>query len=82
VLLGSPMDSYTFPRLPEIETGEEQDCVIYYLQFEFSQHEGIMGGVNNVEKMLKPLKIRSFEVRSADDVRRALAKMLEELAKL
>jgi hypothetical protein len=32
--------------------------------------------------MLKPLKIRSFEVRSADDVRRALAKMLEELAKL
>jgi hypothetical protein len=82
VLLGSPMDSYTFPRLPEIETGEEQDCVIYYLQFEFSQHKGIMGGVNNVEKMLKPLKIRSFEVRSADDVRRALAKMLEELAKL
>jgi hypothetical protein len=82
VLLGSPMDSYTFPKLPEIETGEEQDCVIYYLQFEFSQQEGIMGGVNNVEKMLKPLKIRSFEVRSADDVRRALAKMLEELAKL
>jgi hypothetical protein len=29
--------------------------------------------------MLKPLKIRSFEVRSADDVRRALAKMLAEL---
>jgi hypothetical protein len=82
VLLGSPMDSYTFPRLPEIETGEEQDCVVYYLQFEFSQQEGIMGRVNNVEKMLKPLKIRSFEVRSADDVRRALAKMLEELAKL
>ncbi len=36
VLLGSPMDFYTFPKLPEIETGEEQDCVIYYLQFEFS----------------------------------------------
>ena len=82
ILLGTPMDFYTFPRLPEIETGEEKDCVIYYLQFEFSQREGITGAIGNVEKMLKPLKIKSFEVRSADDVRRALAKMLEELSKL
>ena len=65
VLLGNPMDFYAFPRLPEIETGEERDCVIYYLQFEFTQREGITGAVGNVEKMLKPLKIRSFEVRSA-----------------
>ncbi len=82
VLLGSPMDFYTFPKLPEIETGEKQDCVIYYLQFEFSERQGITGGVSNVEKMLKPLKIRSFEVRSADDARRALAKMLEEVGRL
>jgi len=82
VLLGSPMDFYAFPKLPEIETGEEQDCVIYYLQFEFSQGEGLTGWANNVEKMLKPLKIRTFEVRSAGDVRRALAKILEELGKL
>lgn len=82
ILLGSPMDFYTFPKLPEIETGEEQDCVIYYLQFEFNQRQGITGSASNVEKMLKPLKIRSFEVRSADDVRRALAKILEELDKL
>jgi len=82
VVLGSPMDFYTFPKLPEIETGEEQDCVIYYLQFEFTQREGVTGAINNVGKMLKPLKMRSFEVRSADDVRRALAKMLDELSKL
>ena len=82
VLLGSPMDFYTFPKLPEIETGEKQDCVIYYLQFEFTERQGITGGISNVEKMLKPLKIRSFEVRSADDVRRALAKMLEEVGRL
>lgn len=82
VVLGSPMDFYTFPKLPEIETGEEQDCVIYYLQFEFLRREGITGAIGNVAKMLKPLKIRSFEVRSADDVRRALAKMLEELGKM
>lgn len=82
VVLGSPMDFYTFPKLPEIETSEEKDCVIYYLQFEFTQREGITGAIGNVEKMLKPLKTRSFEVRSADDVRRALAKMLEELGRL
>ena len=82
VLLGSPMDFYTFPKLPEIETGNEKDCVIYYLQFEFSQGEGLHGAVGNVEKMLKPLKVRSFEIRSADDVRRALAKILEEVGKL
>lgn len=82
VILGSPMDFYTFPKLPEIETGEEQDCVIYYLQFEFSQREGITGGISSVEKMLKPLKIKSFEVRSADDVRRALAKILDEVGRL
>jgi hypothetical protein len=82
VLLGSPMDFYTFPKLPDIETGEEQDCIIYYLQFEFSRREGITSAVGNVEKMLKPLKIRSFEVRSADDVRTALAKILRELEKL
>jgi hypothetical protein len=82
VVLGSPMDFYTFPKLPEIETGEENDCVIYYLQFEFSQREGYIAGTGNLEKMLKPLKVRSFQVRSADDVRRVLGKMLEELSRL
>jgi hypothetical protein len=38
--------------------------------------------VGNVEKMLKPLKIHSFEVRSADDVRRALARIMEETGRL
>jgi hypothetical protein len=82
VLIGSPMDLYTFPKLPEIETGNENDCVIYYLQFEFNQRQGITGGVGNVEKMLRPLKIRSFEVRSADDARRALAKVMEEVRRI
>jgi hypothetical protein len=80
VVIGSPMDFYTFPKLPEIETGEA--CVIYYLQFEFNQRQGITGGAGNVEKILRPLKVRSFEVRSADDVRRALAKMMEELGRM
>ncbi|HEX3584931.1 MAG TPA: hypothetical protein VH024_03005, partial [Candidatus Angelobacter sp.] len=82
ILIGTPMDFYVFPKLPEIEIGNEEDCVIYYLQYEFLERHGITGAIGNVEKMLKPLKMRSFEVRSADDVRRALAKMMEELSRL
>jgi len=82
ILIGTPMDFYVFPKLPEIETGNEEDCVIYYLQSEFVDRHGITGAIGNVEKMLKPLKIRSFRVESADDVRRALAKIMEELGKI
>jgi hypothetical protein len=82
ILIGTPMDMYVFPKLPEIETGNEEDCVIYYLQSEFVERHGINGAVGNVEKMLKPLKIRSFRVESADDVRHALAKIMEEVGRL
>ena len=82
ILIGTPMDFYVFPKLPEVETGNEEDCVIYYLQSEFVDRHGITGAIGNVEKMLKPLKIRSFRVESADDVRRALAKIMEELGKI
>ena len=81
VLIGSPMDLYVFPKLPEIETGNEEDCVIYYVQVDFLQRQGITGGVGNTEKMLKPLKIRTFQVSSPEDVRHALAKIMEEVGK-
>jgi hypothetical protein len=68
-----------FPRLEQVETGND-DCIIYYLQFEFAERRRITGASGNVEKMLKPLKMRTFEVRSPDDVRRALAKILKEVA--
>jgi hypothetical protein len=112
VVIGSPMDLYLFPKLPEIETGNEQDCVIYYIQFDIFEHEQprthdpmrysnrglnrdrnsdrdadnsergrFNGNAGSVEKMLKPLKIHAFEVRSPDDVRRALAKIMDDLGK-
>ncbi|MBZ5508640.1 MAG: hypothetical protein LAO78_24535 [Acidobacteriia bacterium] len=78
VIVGSPMDLYAFPTLPAIETGSEEDCVIYFVQVDFFEPQGAAGGTGNVEKMLKPLKMRTYHVRSADDVRQALAKILEE----
>jgi hypothetical protein len=81
------MDFYVFPALPMVETRDEKDCIIYYLQFEhlgFERFErtGLTGAVGNVEKMLRPLKVRTFQVRSPGDVRRALAKVMEEAGKL
>jgi hypothetical protein len=113
VIIGSPMDLYAFPSLPAIETGNEEDCIIYYLMFDFFEHEhastydqmrpsnrgfnrdrindresnrfehpGFSGNLGNLEKMLKPLKMRSFLVRSPDDARHALAKIMEEVGRL
>jgi hypothetical protein len=77
VLIGGDMDLYVFPKLPEIETGWEQDSVIYYLQVDPDQR-GINGAARSVEKMLKPLKIHTIHVMEATDARRALARVLED----
>jgi hypothetical protein len=113
LVIGSPMDFYVFPTLPAIETGNEQDCVIFYIQFDIFEREQhrthdpmrysnrgfnrnrnsdrdadnfergrFNGNAGSVEKMMKPLKIRTFQVRSPDDVRRALAKILDEVGRL
>src|SRR5579871_1630659 len=108
VIIGSPMETYDFPALPAIETGNEEDCIIYYLQFELfeqdqqqvryrgfdhnrgfdhrgyghSERHPLIGNAGNVEKMLKPLKMRTFELSSPDDARHALAKVMEDIGKL
>ena len=80
VVIGGPMDLYVFPKLPEVETGWEQDSVIYYLQLE-SDQRGISGTARSLEKMLKPLKIHTIQVMGAIDARRALARVLEEVGR-
>jgi hypothetical protein len=35
VLIGSPMDLYSFPDLPPIELGKESNYIFYYLQYQF-----------------------------------------------
>jgi hypothetical protein len=81
VLIGGPMDLYVFPRLPEVETGWEEDSVIYYLQLEIAEERGITGASDNVEKMLKPLKIHTLHVFTAAHARRALARVLEDVSR-
>jgi len=80
VIIGSPMDFYSFRDLPHLPPGSEEKCVVYYLQFEWVNPAYADGAIGNVRKMLKPLTVHVFRVRSAESVRRALAKMLEEVS--
>ncbi|HET9364160.1 MAG TPA: hypothetical protein VFP71_04135 [Candidatus Angelobacter sp.] len=80
VIIGSPMDFYSFRDLPKLPPGSEEKCVVYYLQFELLNTTYADGAIGNVRKMLKPLTVHVFKVRSAESVRHALAKILEEVA--
>jgi len=80
VIVGSPMDFYSFRDLPRLPPGSEEKCVVYYLQFELLNPQYANGAVGNVRKMLKPLPVHVFKVRTAESIRLALAKILQEVA--
>jgi hypothetical protein len=82
VIIGSPMDFYSFRDLPHLPPGSEEKCVVYYLQFELLNMLYADGAVGNVRKMLNPLPVRVFKVRSPESIRHALARMLEEMGSL
>jgi len=82
VIIGSPMDFYSFRNLPHLPPGSEEKCVVYYLQFELWNTAYADGAIGNVRRMLSPLRLHVFKVRSAESVRHALAKILEEVSAL
>jgi len=82
VVIGSPMDFYSFRNLPKLAPGSAEKCVIYYLQFELLNTQYADGALGSVRNMLKPLPVRTFKVRSAESIRHALAKILEEVANM
>ena len=82
VVIGSPMDFYSFRNLPHMPPGSEEKCVVYYLQFELLNPRYADGAVGNVRNMLKPLPVHAIKVRSAESIRHALARILEEVANL
>jgi len=80
VVIGSPMDFYSFRDLPRLPAGSEEKCVVYYLQFELLNPLYADGAVGNVRKMLRPLPVHVFKVRSPESIRHALASILEEVS--
>ena len=82
VVIGSPMDFYSFRNLPHLPPGSEEKCVVYYLQFELLNTLYADGAVGNVRNMLKPLRVHAIKVRSPESIRHALARILDEVASM
>ena len=56
--------------------------MVYYLQFELLNTRYADGAVGNVRNMLKPLAVHAIKVRSAESIRHALARILEEVGSM
>ncbi len=86
ILLSASLDPYSFNAtrsgpIPE-SLPEKCSCLIYYLEYDlFWGRRGLLKTVNKVEKMLAPFKVRTFSISSTMDARKALAEMVEEIAK-
>ena len=81
IVVGSPMDFYAFRHFPSIDPAEAENCVVYYLQYEV-YGPSATGALGSVRKMLKPLQIHTFKVRSAESVREALEKILKDAGQM
>lgn len=82
VIIGSPMDFYSFRDLPHLPPGSEEKCVVYYLQFELLNTAYANGAVGNVRNMLKPLTVHVIKVRTGESIRHALARILDEVSRM
>jgi hypothetical protein len=107
IIVGSPMDSYSFQDLPPLYMAEGHDVRVFYVQYippslqtvDLSPLAGMPAVVGprqrrhgpivrrpvyvsspaNVQKMLKPLKVKAFQVSTPEDGRKVLARILEEI---
>jgi hypothetical protein len=84
IVVGGAMDSYSFPDLPAISLADQPECVVFYLEYDSGKASprGAAGGIKKLEKMLRPLRVRTFTVRSAESIRSTLARVLEEISQL
>jgi len=84
VVVGGAMDSYSFPDLPAVSLANQPECAVFYLEYESGKAgpKGAPGGIKKLERMLRPLRVRTFTVRSAESMRYALARVLDEISHL
>jgi hypothetical protein len=82
IIFGSSLTDYSFKHLQENPLPENCNCRVYYLEYDFSRTNSQFSATNNVEKMLRPVAVRSFHVNTPEDVRKALATILNEVSEL
>jgi hypothetical protein len=59
-----------------------EDFLVYYLQYELYNSQYATGALNQVRKLLRPVPVHTHKVRSPDSIRRALARLLEDIDKM
>ena len=82
LIIGSHMDYYSLQGFPHLPPGSEKKCVLYFLQVDLLNPAPAKAAVENMRKMLAPLPLRVFQVRSAESMRHALARILEDVRKM
>jgi hypothetical protein len=82
IIFGSSLSYYSFKGIGNKPLPANCNCRVYYLEYDFSRANSEFSAIGNVEKMLRPLNVRSFRVHSPEGVRGALAKILSELAEM
>ena len=69
------------PTLPSLAQASEPPgltCRVYYLRFRLNVNDVF----DQLEKFMKPLRPRVFNLITARDLRKAIAEIVEELGKL
>jgi len=79
ILLSSSVAFNAREGLREIELPRECNCLVYHLRFDWWNSR--LAAFDDIDKVLKPLKLRKFSASSAREVRKALAVMLDEISR-
>jgi len=82
IIVGSPLNSYSFAGLQGDALTEDCHCRVYYLEYDPALLRDRVSAITQVKRMLRPIKIQAFSVGSAEETRHVLAKILKEVAAL
>jgi hypothetical protein len=79
ILLTSPVAFTAHNGLSQIELPRDCNCLIYHVRYNWWLSR--MAAFDDIDKVLKPLRLRKFSASSPLQVRKALATMLAEISK-
>jgi hypothetical protein len=79
IVITSPLFLDSFRNLKSDPLPETCNCRVFYIEFDTSRRGAPSDSTGRVEKMLKPLRVRSFRAHNSEAVRQAMAKIIQEL---
>jgi hypothetical protein len=79
ILLSSSVAFNARDGLRQIDLPRECNCLVYHVRYDWWRSQ--LAAFDDIDKVLKPLKLRKFSATSPQGVRKALATMLNEISK-